>query len=653
MAFDIGIGGGKKARVEEPSRGQFPDNLNGAVQYSLAHSLYKVMERMGGAVGAFLAGLGVQFLERIEPSLVHYTAPLIDLILEMPELDSHLRTFFSQLRSPQFEGGAAILGGLATQAGGAVMGNALGPILAPLTYALNTAMRPAILGVTEIITAYRRGNLSAAAMQTELARHGFPDGSIQLLLKVTEMWAGATDVVTAYFRGELDQSAFESRMRKMGVPDSDVNILVANFRRYLDPATLLNALFRGERTAGELWKDLRGQGYATEDINTLITVAHPIPGPGDLVRMGVRDAFRPEIVQQWHYNEDFPPQLAEYMAKHGFDPQWAQYYWYAHWALPSTQQGYEMMHRDIISQEEMRTLLRVSDIPSFWREKLMEMSYKPYTRVDVRRMYGLGVLDESGVKRSYLDLGYSDEKAEAMTQFTILYEAPDEDDILAQYKNLTKGMVLQAFKKGMIDQQETVTRLMELGYQQWDVDFIIELAIWEEQIKDTPDFRSDYQKDIKSIVEKAYSQRIMSRSDALSMLRAIGCTDAEGDYLLETVDYYYGLTILNKRIGAIGETYIKRGINRGEAISQLGRVGITSDTQEQVLNDWAIDRNTRSRRLTESQYRKAMTEEVISAGEYQENMRGLGYTDYDIWILTALALGVEKAGTRPSSGPVV
>ena len=138
------------------------------------------------------------------------------------------------------------------------------------------------------------------------------------------------------------------------------------------------------------------------------------------------------------------------MAKHGFDPQWAQYYWYSHWVLPGTTQGYEMMHRGIISQGELQTLLRVSDIPSFWREKLMEMSYKPYTRVDVRRMYGLGVLDESGVKRSYLDLGYNDEKAEAMTQFTILYEAGDDADILTQYKDLTKAMVLQAFKKGMI-----------------------------------------------------------------------------------------------------------------------------------------------------------------------------------------------------------
>jgi len=653
MAFNIGIGGGQSARINEVTRGSFPDNLSGAVQYSLAHALYKTLERFGGATGAFLAGLGVQFLERIEPSLVHYATPLLDLILEMPELDSHLRTFFAQLRRPEFEGGATILGGLATQAGGAVMGSVVSTLLLPLNYYLNQQNRATLLGVSETLTAYRRGSLSNSAMRTELAKQGFTDGRIDLLFKVTEMWAGATDVVTAYFRGEIDQSTFEGRMRSMGVPAADVSILVANFRRYLGPATLLNALFRGERTAGELWKDLRGQGYTTEDINTLITVAHPIPAANDLVRMGVRDAFRPEIVQKWRYGEDFPSELGEYMAKHGFDDQWARYYWYAHWALPSTQQGYEMMHRDIISREELQTLLRVSDIPSFWREKLMEMSYKPYTRVDVRRMYGLGVLDETGVKRSYLDLGYSDEKAEAMTQFTILYEAPDEDDILAQYKNLTKSMVLQAFEKGMIDKPTTVTRLLDLGYQQWDVDFIIELSVWQQQIKDTPDFRSDYQKDIKSIVEKAYSQRIMSRSEAMSMLQAIGCTEAEGEYLTETVDYYYSLSILNKRIDAIGESYVKRGINRGNAVGKLGRLGITAGTQDQTLAEWDIDRDNRSRRLTEAQYRKALTTDIITVGEYQENLRGLGYTDYDIWILTGMALSLEEAGTRPSSSPIV
>jgi len=38
--------------------------------------------------------------------------------------------------------------------------------------------------------------------------------------------------------------------------------------------------------------------------------------------------------------------------------------------------------------------------------------------------------------------------------------------------------------------------------------------------------------------------------------------------------------------------------------------------------------------------------------EYMENLRGLGYTEYDIWILATMAGGAEAAGAAPTRRPL-
>ena len=85
------------------------------------------------------------------------------------------------------------------------------------------------------------------------------------------------------------------------------------------------------------------------------------------------------------------------LLKAGLPEEQARNYWAAHWELPSAQMGYAMFQRRIIDHETLVMLLKSLDIMPFWRDKLIEMSYNPLTRVDVRRMYGLGVLSEEEV----------------------------------------------------------------------------------------------------------------------------------------------------------------------------------------------------------------------------------------------------------------
>ena len=652
MPVEIGTGDGETVIISEPTRATFDDNLGGAVQFAFANALYKIMETMGASLGAFAAGVAVQFMERVEPSLVEYSRPLIDMLLEQPELPGHLRDFFTALREPTHEGAAAILGGLSSQVGGAVMGNVLAPILAPLTYALNKSTRNALMGVTEIVTAYRRGSMSAEDMRNGLAMHGFTDQAIGWLLEVSKSKAGVGDLLTGLYRETLTTENYMGKMREHGFDEDEILLFMQNARQQLGVGEVVNAWFRKELDDGEIRNRLSKLGYNSEDIGLILETAPPIPGAGDLVRMGLREAFRDDIAAEWSYDEDFPPQLAYWMERQGYDPQWATYYWRAHWSLPSLSQGFEMFQRRVIDHETLQILLRVSDIPQFWREKLTAISYNPLTRVDVRRMYGLGVLDRDGVYESYLDTGYSPENAEAMTEFTLLYENPDGSSKLDDYKELTRSVITQGYRKGVISRDQAVTRLMSIGYLTEDINILLSIADWQRDIADAPDYMDEYQRDVKSIIEKAYAARIMSETDAKEGLTGAGYSDTEATFIISSVDFWYGLDQTMEELKVVGEVYIRRGINRSDVMSKLGALGLPSEMMTQKLAEWDTQRSIRSRRLTEAQYRKAFQGDLFPVDEYQENLRGLGYTEYDIWILTALAAGTEVAGAKPQEGPL-
>ena len=651
MAFEIGTGGGQTATVNEPNRGAFSSNLGGALQFGMAHVVYKILETMGGAIGAFAAGVLVNFMDRIEPSLIKYSRPLIDLMLDLDDLDPKLREFFQQLREPTDAGAAAILGGMATQVSGGVMGSVIGSLMAYPTMAINRATVPALPGVSEAFAMNRRGDMTDAQLDWVLKSLGYRDDFIRGFEGVTKPRAGIGDLLTGLYRKAISPERFMEMMHKYGLGDEDISVFLQNAQALPDIGEIMRGWFRGKLTDEGVTVGLEKLGYKAGDIAFLKSVARPIPSPPDLVRMGLREAFRDDIAAQFTYDEDFPADFGKYMAEHGYAPEWAKYYWRAHWVLPSIGQGFEMMHRGIIESGEMQTLLKISDIPKFWRDRLMQMSYTPLTRVDVRRMHDFGVLDDEAVYWSYRDIGYNDKDAALMRDFTIAYNDKAGEGEMTEYKELTRSVIVSAYQKGIIAQDQAETRLLDIGYEMDGIGLILSLAAWQKDIDDIPDPMPEYRRDLKSMIDKAYSQRIISASEATDTLVGVGFTEIEVAYMLSAVDLWYGLDQSAEMLKTIGDAYITRGINRGDAIAGLGQFGLPSAMSEQKLAEWEVQRHIRSRRATEAQYRKALELEVIGIEEYKENLRGLGYTEYDIWMFTAMVIGVEAAGEPSETGP--
>lgn len=178
---------------------------------------------------------------------------------------------------------------------------------------------------------------------------------------------------------------------------------------------------RRDPSLSNLGTELRRIGIHPNYNHLYKELAYQIPPVADIITMAVREAFTPAIAARFGQYEDLPSEFVEWVGKKGLSREWAERYWAAHWSLPSPQQGFEMLHRGVIGEADLNMLMRALDIMPFWRDKLIQIAYRPLSRVDVRRMFALGVLDVSGVRKAYTDIGYNDYNADLMTQFTIRY----------------------------------------------------------------------------------------------------------------------------------------------------------------------------------------------------------------------------------------
>jgi hypothetical protein len=201
-------------------------------------------------------------------------------------------------------------------------------------------------------------------------------------------------------------------------------------------------------------------------------LAYQIPPIADIITMAVREAFTPDIAARFGQYEGLPSAFVEWVGKKGLSREWAERYWAAHWSLPSPQQGFEMLQRGVITRDDLYLLLRALDIMPFWRDKLIQISYNPLTRVDIRRMYALGVLSETEVNKAYQDIGYNTENAARLTLFTVkLTEQAKERAEAAKAKaavekgaTWTTAQTLSFVKKGLIDRDRAEQELVILGY---------------------------------------------------------------------------------------------------------------------------------------------------------------------------------------------
>lgn len=589
--------------------------------------------------------------ERLEQQLAPELRPFIESLEKTGQIPPEFAQLFQSMKQPPGFAWALLLPLLAVSGFNALTGTLGRTVFSGLDKSLNALFQPNLLDPRSIVTAERRHSTS------------------ETLLNQEWLWTGWVD-----FRREI--------LRDVTRPLLDIDTLRQLHLRFPQMEVVVNQI-------------LESYGFRKGDIESLKLIWQVIPGPQDQVRFAVREAFDEATISKYNLGAFFPTAFGEEVAKVGLPIEWARRYWYSHWELPSVGQGYEMLHRDVIDLSTLQELMRYRDILPWWHDKLIAIAYNPYTRVDVRRMHSLGILDRAAVKRSYLDLGFDDEKAENMTRFTLAYNQ-------AANRDLSRSDITDGYKRGLLDRGEALEDLKALGYDDLEIGFYLD----REEVKKEQARKSQYSARykrlyVKNLIDEAqlraemvplgftgaeitelvtvwtlekratqettfeekerdlaradvtdgYKREIFSQAEATELLGKLGYDKDEIDFYLTREDYKRDEAQAQDLITAYRRQYLTGVIDENGVKTALVGIPLPPERVSGLLALWSLDKASQEwspvvpqeRDLTRADILDAYRKRLIT---YEETTRMLAELGYDLAETELLVAKTDYEGEK-------
>ena len=455
--------------------------------------------------------------------------------------------------------------------------------------------RPALFTPGEIDLLQNRQAISGELAESDLASQGYDTNHISLREKIREVLLPVGELFSLVNRGELSEPEFERQVIELV--------------------------------------------YSPQSFSALDTLRHPLPSIQDMIRFSVRDVYSPEVVSNFRLDDAYPVEFEDAIAQHGILPEAAHQYWQSHWVLPSIQMGFEMFHRGVIDSDTLQLLFQAQDILPFFREPLTDIAYRPYTRVDIRRMHKFGVLSENNLVESrgnknelqvaYEDLGFSPDKAQTMVDFTIAYNSPRVDD---EPKRLTRAQIIKFYRDKLYSKADSIQQLKDIGYDQPTAELFITLEDLDEYEKQVElSVRVIKTKLRKGVID--YDTAITS-FDALNIpaaRRDLLITEAfqekEEDVRLPTkadLDKFLSAGLIDPTI------YTARLLDLGYS-SGDAQLYLIMETSEEVVEE--VFEPVVPRQLTTTQTLNLVREGLLDTTAAVERLIGLGYTMDDAQLL--------------------
>jgi len=462
-----------------------PGGLGSKIENTIIRAFTQIVEKVATTTADIMRAGLIAALHALFPGTRELFDELYDNVLALESTPPEVRRLIQRAREGKHEADpiTLLLGGISLLIG--IVTGSLGPIQRLLSYEVDRKIVTARVDPELGARLYFRGIWPFKRVVDQLRDLGWPEEDIAGLIDAMRSRPQVGDVVAAYYRGMIDEQGLKYRL-------------------------------------GEL-------GFDTADREMIMGLSERIPPINDIISFAVREAFDEETIQRFQYLLDFPEELAKWAYKQGLSEYWAKRYWVAHWQLPSVQLGYRMFHttterstdpnadiirlpsgktvKNVIGEDTLKLLLRVSDIAPFWRDKLMEISYLPYNRVDVRRMFKQGVLDIDDVYRSYLDIGYPPEKAAALTEWTIMEYGESNRD-------LSKTDILIAYRQRRLTREAAAKLLLELSYDEDEVNILL----------GREDYKVEEQKE-KAVIKVTKQRYLMNQIDRGEVWAELGRID--------------------------------------------------------------------------------------------------------------------------------
>ena len=333
---------------------------------------------------------------------------------------------------------------------------------------------------------------------------------------------------------------------------------------------LVNLWRRGFIDETYLTQHLRWHGLGTDDIEQLKKVTEYLPGPAELIHWTAREVFEPDKIAKYGLMDDADKLRREDFYKVAIGDEQIDNNWIAHWEHASWMQIVEMLHRGIITEQDVKDWFPLVEMAPYWAEHLIQAAYTWPTRVDVRRWWDMRTIDETELRRLYSGMGYRGVNLDNYVLWTKVYVA--FPDLLARWT------------KGWITLDEVKSELTGLGMPADRVEEMIQTKIKAAQPE-----RTANEKDItKTDIIKGVKKGVISRSEGVELLIDLGYDEDEAAYILDInipVDEEEPVVKTRELTKADILTGLKTAvITESEALTKLEGLRYTPDDARTILD---------------------------------------------------------------------
>lgn len=608
---------------------------------------------IGTAIRDWFMDANIRFvigiMERMEIDWLEKLAPMLKMAEDTKAIPPALKPILDEMKKPKSFVGSGLMGMAGSQAAGGLISSTIGPWLLLIQYQIQRLAKQFRLPLGSIVEAIRREIETKVDLPGQYLDQGLTKEQFDVLMQITKVKVDAERLITLRARKEIETDEYLARMLRLGYDETD---------------------------AEDLFKAL--EFY---------------PTPGDLVNWQAREVFEPEMIARYGLMSEYGEIDKEPFYKARMTDEQIANYWKAHWDHASWIQVQDMLFRGELTEAEVWDWFRLVEIPPFWRQRLINIAYHPYTRVDVRRMHKIGVLTEEELVRSYMDLGYNRERAEKMKDFTVLY---NQGTTTEKDRDLTKSDILRLFREGIIPEAEAEAMLLDMDYDPEEIAYLIDLNTQELALrtrdltlsqvkqlyqrglrpkKEVTEFLAAFGYDKDEIIalyelwewekpietkEKEnslslshlrglYERTILTREQALSYLLTMGYSHTDIGYIFDLWDYQKPLPIRVKSrdlsVSHLKQLYQQGLRSKADITPLLATIGYDSTEIAVFFELWDWVKPATVKRPTRTQLDKFLGEGIIDLQTWSDELGALGYElKYQEWYF---ALMIESGDYPP------
>lgn len=438
-------------------------------------------------------------------------------------------------------------------------------------------------------------------------------------------------------RGEVELDNAYVIAKKHGVSEGVFRSFLQAVRTVPNLELVYELKRRGNYDEEQYQQAIQQLGYNGSDTQSLLSLSERLPSIQDTITFLVREVFDPTIREQLQLDDEYPREADRQFERLGLSVDNARNYWAAHWRLPSVTLSFDMYHRNLITEEDLRFILKASDILPRFRDAIIQAAYRPITRVDVRRMHDMGVLDDTGVERAYLDIGYSPDNAKLMLEWTKLYNQDMEQaEHVEEARQITRAQIIKLFVRGVWTAEVAMEQLEKLGYSPE----LSQLLILSEQI----DIEQEQRDNFVSAVTYQYRNGVLGYSQATGLIAGAGLEGTELELAISKLGAPETDQTPTPTLGQLNRT-LKQGLLSPEQyLTTLIRQGYSYEWAGRFLESYGPgSTGSKPRPNGQPELTRQLEQGQIGYDDWESAMADIGYDDNFIaYHVSQLPLATEQ-----------